>query len=144
MAPSRRWSVWSVCAAVAVAGSVLSLVWTERASTQGVPNIPGWRCYAAKTAKGTAKFAARDVSWNGSLQISDATVVKPVAYCDAVNSSQINNTVSALACYKIKDVQGTPKFAAAQINISGPFGNETLALTKSKTVCVAVSSNPNP
>jgi hypothetical protein len=142
MASSRRWSVWSVCAAVAVAGSVLSLVWTESASTQGVPNIPGWRCYAAKTAKGTAKFTARDVFWNGSLQQSAATVLKPVAYCDPVNNSQINNTVSALACYKIKDVQSTPKFAGAQINISTPFGDETLDLKKSNTVCVSVSSIP--
>ena len=142
MAPSRRWSVWSVCAAVAVAGSVLSLVWTENASTQGVPNIPGWRCYAAKTAKGTAKFTERDVFWNGSLQQSAATVLKPVAYCDQVNQSQINNTASALACYKIKDVKGTPKFLATHINISTPFGAESLDLKKSKTVCVSV--NPIP
>lgn len=142
MASSRRWSVWSVCAAVAVAGSVLSLVWTESASTQGVPEIPGWRCYPAKTAKGAAKFTPRDVTWNGSLEVSAATVVKPVAYCDAVNNSQINNTASALACYKIKDVKGSTKFAGAQINISGPFGNETLALKKSSTVCVSVSPVP--
>jgi hypothetical protein len=138
MASLRGSSVWSVCAAVAVAGSVLSLVWTDRASTQGVPNIPGWRCYAAKTAKGT-KFTPRDVTWNGSLELSTATVLKPVAYCDRVNGGDINNTAVALACYKIKDVKGTEKFRGAQINISGPFGAESLDLKKSKTVCVEVS-----
>jgi hypothetical protein len=136
----RSSRVWTACASAIVAGAVLSLMWPGGASSQVV--IPGWRCYPAKDLKGTPKFAATDVLLNGTLQGSVATAVKPAFYCDPVNSQVINGTqtIRALACYKIKDLKGTPKFPGAQVSIGSPIGdqNETLDLKTSKLFCVPV------
>ena len=139
MEGTRRRPVWAVCAAVVIAAAVLSLLWTDTASTQTEP--PGWRCYPAKQAKGETKFVPVDLIFNGTIQGTSGQALKPVLYCDPVNSGLINSTESpALVCYSIKDAPGTPKFPGATVDVvvpDVPF-NGSLELRKSKTFCVVV------
>jgi hypothetical protein len=137
MEGTRRRPVWAICAAVVVAAAVLSLVWTDTASTQTEP--PGWRCYPAKQPKGETKFVPVDLTFNGTIQGTTGQALKPVLYCDPVNSAVVNGTEPpALVCYSIKDDSGTPKFPGATVDIAVPDVpfNGSLALKKSKTFCV--------
>jgi hypothetical protein len=138
MERSRR-RLWSVCAAAVVAASVASLLWTDTASTQ--PIAPqGWRCYPAKQPKGTPKFAPVDLILSGTLQQTDSQAVKPVLYCELVNSAGSNSTIgllpTALACFAIKDDSGTPKFPGATVGVASELLNGTLAVKKSKLFCL--------
>ncbi len=137
MEGTRRRPVWAVCAAVVVAAAALSLLWTDTASTQTEP--PGWRCYPAKQPKGETKFVPVDLTFNGTIQGTTGQALKPVLYCDPVNSAVVNGTEpQALVCYSIKDDSGTPKFPGATVDVAVPDVpfNGSLALKKSKTFCV--------
>ena len=147
MEGTRRRPVWAVCAAVVVAAAVLSLLWTDTASTQTqVP--PGWRCYPAKQSKGEMKFVPVDLTLNGTIQLgTTAQALKPVLYCDPVNSGGGLNSTSPLplVCHSIKDTSGT-KFPGATVGVAVPDVpfNGSLALKKSKTFCVFAFPLPTP
>jgi hypothetical protein len=137
MEATRRRPVWAVCAAVVVAAAVLSLLWTDTASTQIAPQ--GWRCYPAKQPKGAAKFVPVDMIFNGTLQGTTGQALKPVLYCDPINEGGSNSTSMSLVCYSIKDESGTPKFPGATVGVANfgfafPF-NGSLAVKKSKIFC---------
>jgi hypothetical protein len=143
MEGTRRRPVWAVCAAVVVAAAVVSLVWTDTASTQIFAT--GWRCYPAKQPKGTPKFEPTDLVLNGTLQGTNAQALKPVLYCDPVSPGVVNATAApSLVCYSIKDASGTPKFPGATVEVSDfelPF-NGTLDLKKSKLFCSMAFGRP--
>ena len=139
MEGTRRRPVWAVCAAVVVAAAVVSLLWTDTASTQIAPQ--GWRCYPAKQSKGETKFVPVDLTLNGTIQGTTGQALKPVLYCDPVNAALVNSTQPLpLVCYSIKDASGTPKFPGATVDVAVPDVpfNGSLALKKSKTFCVVV------
>jgi hypothetical protein len=143
MEGTRRRRVWAVCAAVVVAAAVVSLLWTDTASTQIFAT--GWRCYPAKQPKGTPKFEPTDLVLNGTLQGTNAQALKPVLYCDPL-SSGVNSTTFSLICYSIKDDAGTPKFPGATVEASDsqlPFDG-TLAVKKSKIFCSPAFGRPVP
>jgi hypothetical protein len=135
MEGTRRRPVWAVCAAVVIAAAVLSLLWTDTASTQQIAP-QGWRCYPGKPPKGSPKFVPVDMIFNGTLQGTTGQALKPVLYCDPINGG-LNATEVALVCFSIKDDSGTPKFPGATVDVATfdfPF-NGSLALKKSKTFC---------
>ena len=137
MEGTRRRPVWAMCAAVVIAAAVLSLLWSDTASTQIAPQ--GWRCYPAKQPKGETKFVPVDLILNGTIQGTTGQALKPVLYCDPVNSGGLNSTSSLpLVCYSIQDASGTPKFPGATVDVAVPDVpfNGSLALKKSKTFCV--------
>ena len=137
MEGTRRRPVWALCAAVVIAAAVLSLLWSDTASTQIAPQ--GWRCYPAKQPKGETKFVPVDLILNGTIQGTTGQALKPVLYCDPVNSGGLNSTSSLpLVCYSIQDASGTPKFPGATVDVAVPDVpfNGSLALKKSKTFCV--------
>jgi hypothetical protein len=135
-----------VCAAAVVAAAALSLLWTDTASTQTAPQ--GWRCYPAKQLKGETKFVPVDLGLNGTIQLgTTGQALKPVLYCDPVNSGGGLNSTSPLplVCYSIKDTSGT-KFPGATVGVAVPDVpfNGSLALKKSKTFCVFAFPLPTP
>jgi len=135
--------VWAVCAAVVVAAAVLSLLWSDTASTQIVPP-QGWRCYPAKQPKGSPKFVPQEIVLNGTLQHTSGQALKPVLYCDPVNQGGLNSTTGpGLVCYSIKDDSGTPKFSGATVAVlnSDLFAGQ-LAVKKSKTFCTIGFGQP--
>ena len=137
MEGTRRRPVWAMCAAVVIAAAVLSLLWSDTASTQIAPQ--GWRCYPAKQPKGETKFVPVDLILNGTIQGTTGQALKPVLYCDPVNSGGLNSTSSLpLVCYSIQDASGTPKFPGATVDVAVPDVpfNGSLDLKKSKTFCV--------
>src|SRR5262249_13325204 len=137
MEATRRRSTWAVCAAVVVAATVLSLLWTETASTQTPPQ--GWRCYPAKQPKGATKHVPIGIPLNGTLQSTSGQALKPVLYCDPVNQGGLNSTNSTigpgLVCYSIKDDSGTPKFPGATVVLESELFAGQLAVKKSKLFC---------
>src|SRR5262245_53959260 len=142
MEATRRRPVWAVCAAVVLAATVLSLLWTDTASTQIAPQ--GWRCYPGKPPKGSPKFEPVDMFFNGTLQGTTGQALKPVLYCDPVNTGLNNTEFPALVCFSIKDDSGTPKFPGVTVDVSAldfPF-NSSLALKKSKTFCTLAIGHP--
>src|SRR5262245_10008521 len=146
MEATRRRPVWAVCAAVVVAATVRSLLWTDTASTQTEP--PGWRCYPAKQPKGSPKFVPVDMIFNGTLQGTNGQALKPVLFCDPINNGGLNNTEPlGLVCFSIKDDSGTPKFPGVTVDVGVlalPFDG-SLALKKSKTFCtLAIFNRENP
>ena len=143
MEGSRRRPVWAVCAAVVVAAAVLSLLWTDTASTQTEPQ--GWRCYPAKQPKGETKFVPVDLILNGTIQGTTGQALKPVLYCDPVNSGGLNSTSSLpLVCYSIQDASGTPKFPGATVDVSEPelAFSGPLDVKKSKLFCTTAFPGP--
>src|SRR5262249_24834654 len=146
MEATRRRPVWAVCAAVVLAATVLSLLWTETASTQIAP--AGWRCYPGKPPKGSPKFVPVDMIFNGTFQGTTGQALKPVLYCDPINNGGVNSTQPlGLVCFSIKDDSGTPKFPGATVDLSAidfTF-NGWLALKKSKIFCTpAFVTGENP
>jgi hypothetical protein len=140
MEGTGRRRAWAVCAAVVVAAAVVSLLWTNTASTQIFLSGGGWRCYPAKQPKGSQKFVPPPpITLNGNLQLnSTAQVLKPVFYCDPVNHAAINSTNSteqlALVCYSIKDISGM-KFPGATVQVNSDLFGGALAVKKSKIFC---------
>jgi hypothetical protein len=135
MEATRRRPVWAVCAAVVVAAAVLSLLWTDTASTQPFGS-QGWRCYPAKQPKGFPKFVPVDIALNGTLQGTTAQALKPVLFCDPVNGPVTNSTERVgLVCYSIKDAKGTPKFPGATVGVNSDLFGGALAVKKSKIFC---------
>jgi hypothetical protein len=130
-----------VCAAVVVAAAVLSLAWTETASTQVVVAPPGWRCYPAKLPKGSPKFVPVGIGFNGTAVQNGTTgqAVKPLLYCDPVSMGGGLNSTSIieppLVCYGIKDDSGTPKFPGATVVVNSELFAGRLAIKKSKIFC---------
>lgn len=145
MEGTRRRPVWALCVAAVVAATVLSLVWTDSASTQIFAT--GWRCYPAKQPKGTPKFEPTALVLNGTLQGTNAQALKPVLYCDPV-SAGLNNTNTtrfpSLVCYSIKDASGTPKFPGATVDVSEPelAFSGPLDVKKSKLFCTTAFPGP--
>ena len=137
MEATRRRSMWAVCAAVVIVAAVLSLVWTDTASTQSV--FPGWRCYPAKLPKGS-KFVPVGIGFNSTAVQNGTTgqAVKPLLYCDPVSMGGLNSTSSIeppLVCYGIKDDSGTPKFPGATVVVNSELFAGQLAIKKSKIFC---------
>jgi hypothetical protein len=139
MEGTRRLPVWAVCAAVVVAAAVLSLLWTDIASTQVSPQ--GWRCYPAKQPKGETKFVPTELVLNGTLQGTNTQALKPVLYCDPVNGGT-NATEFSLVCYSIKDDSGTPKFPGATVEVNADLFAGMLAVKKSKIFCTMGFGQP--
>jgi hypothetical protein len=132
---SRPRSAWVACAVLAVAGSLVSLLWTDPARSGTAVGLEGYRCYKAKTAKGTPKPEPQLVGLVGNLQTTLAMAIKPVMLCDPL--SPINATaLPPLVCYAVKDVKGTPKFEGIRVNVTTMLGEHVLDVGGSKTACI--------
>src|SRR5262249_44684052 len=141
MEATRRRPVWAVCAAVVVAAAVLSLLWTDTASTQPI-FAQGWRCYPAKQPKGETKFAPVDLIFNGTLQGTSGPAPKPVLSCHPLNQGLNNTTFPGLVCYSIKD---DSKFSGETVEVSSSaLFTGMLAVKKSKTFCTLGFGHPVP
>ncbi len=96
------------------------------------------RCYPAKTAKGTPKPAPRTVRLVDDLE-DESTVVEAVAsLCNPAgrDGDGIDDPTAQLACYKMKDAKGQPKFAGRDVVTSDPLGDLALRLAGAATLCV--------
>ena len=97
-----------------------------------LPVLPG------KTAKGTPKFESRMVRLVDDLEDRNTLVESVASLCNPAdkNGEGIADPTAHLACYKIKDVKGQPKFVARDVVTSDQFGNLSLRVSGAATLCV--------
>ena len=103
-----------------------------------VTAVDHFKCYKAKTAKGTPKFQSREVSLADQFETKDTLVIKPAEVCNPVdkNGEGILNPTGHLECYKVKDVSGQIKFDKTAVFTTNQFGEEALEALKAQRLCV--------
>lgn len=111
---------------------------SEKNDVDSALRLDHFKCYAAKTASKTPKFTPRDVTLADQFETKNTTVLKPVSLCVPVdkNSEGIRNTDTHLTCYDIKDVKGQDKFVKQRVTTKNQFGDLTLDISKSDSLCV--------
>jgi hypothetical protein len=106
------------------------------------PALDRFRCYSAKTAKGTPKPAA------GTVRLGDrSAVVQSIAsVCNpaAESTEGIGDPTAHLACYAIKDAKGQPKVRARDVTASDQLGGLSLRLSGASTLCVPSAMDGAP
>jgi hypothetical protein len=143
----RRTSLWTVIGIVAVAGALLSLP-GARTDAGLAPAITGYRCYAAKNAKGfkfnkTVLYAVKDQL--GGTNVT-TLLSKPAVVCSsAVALTQTGNfnftlvqALPTLVCFKTKDAKGTPKLNFTSFQALDDLGFQNLSLGRANLFCVAL------
>lgn len=109
--------------------------------------IDRFKCYKAKDRKDPAKFAGAQVTLEDGLETKITDVRKPIAYCEPVNEDGAGtvNPQARLVCYKIKDAKTHPKqakFDKRQLVAADGFGELSLLLSKSTTLCEPATEVP--
>ena len=96
------------------------------------------RCYPAKTAKGTPKLAPRTVTLVDDIETKRTIVEAVTSLCNPAgrDGDGIDDPPAQLACYKIKDDKGQPKFVARDVLTSDAFGDLALRLSGASALCV--------
>jgi hypothetical protein len=97
-------------------------------------NINHFKCYKVKRAKGTPKFTPRTVDLGDQFETKATNVLVPRFLCNPVEKRlllpitvhPIVDPENHLACYKIKDVPGQPRFERRQVDIEDQFGDSGL------------------
>jgi hypothetical protein len=109
-------------------------------STQdGVPStlsIDHFKCY--KASKAAPRFTKRSVTLADTFESKTTTVVKPQAFCDAVDQAGAGtrDASARLVCYKIRDAAGQTKFAPRDATVANELGTQTLSAFKAAMLCV--------
>ena len=108
--------------------------------------LDNFKCYAAKTAVGTAKFAQRTVTLADEFETKSTKLLKPVSVCNPAgqDGAGITTPLAHLECYRISDVKGQPKFTARNVPVQNAFGSETLTVQKPDTLCVPSLQDDSP
>jgi cysteine-rich repeat protein len=111
---------------------------SEKDGVASALKLDHFKCYAAKIAPKTPKFASRDVTLTDQYETKVVTVLKPVGVCAPVqkNEEPIRDAQTHLTCYQMKDVKGQEKFAKRLAQVRNQFGELTLNVTKANTLCV--------
>ena len=109
-------------------------------STQdGVPSplsIDHFKCY--KASRATPRFARRDATLTDAFGTTNAAVVKPQAFCDAVDQAGtgIRDASARLVCYKIRDGAAQPGLLPRDAIVANELGAETLNAVKATMLCL--------
>lgn len=102
--------------------------------------INHFKCYRAKTARGTPKFEQQVVTLEDQFETKDTTVKKPYVFCNPVdkNGEGIEDPTNHLTCYKIRRVASESKFPGRSVVVSDQFGDlgVTAKLGHSGMLCV--------
>ena len=109
---------------------------------EGVASVLGidhFQCYRAN--HGAPPLAQRAVMLGDQYETKNTLVRTPDTVCTPVdkNGEGMKNPTVALACYRIKDMPGQPRFGRRNASITNQFGNETLTAVKARTLCVPSS-----
>jgi hypothetical protein len=105
----------------------------------GVPlarPLDHFKCY--KVSRPVPRPTRQTVQLVDVFESKATTLYKPRAVCTAVdnNGAGLTDPAARLVCYQIKDAPGQAPFARRDVDVSEPFGDMTLSLTKSRLVCV--------
>src|SRR5207253_2710682 len=110
---------------------------TSTTTTTLAPGTAGdhFECYKARTAPRTPHFHPGSVTLADRFGTRRATVVRPDALCNPVdkNGEGIRDGATYLVCYKVIPAE-TP--ATGPVPVRNQFGDQTLAVGKSRVLCV--------
>jgi acyl-homoserine lactone acylase PvdQ len=115
--------------------------WINRPTFQQVvqigEDIDPFKCYRARRAHGTAKPAPVTVSLADDFESKSMVVSKIDSLCNAadVEAQGVADPSAHLACQRIKDAPGEPRFVRRQVMISDRFGSRAVVLQKPWSLC---------
>jgi hypothetical protein len=94
-----------------------------------------FRCYRAKTAKGSPKFDAVTAALADTLLTTGTEIRKPAMLCTPTNvgGAGFLDEDALLACYSLKD---ETKHAGATVSTQNVLASETLAVKNAAMICV--------
>jgi hypothetical protein len=86
-------------------------------------NINHFKCYRVSKTRGAERFTSLEVELEDQFETKRTLVIKPSYLCNPVdkNGEGIVNAAGHLACYRIKDVPGQPKFQTRTVDVSDQF-----------------------
>jgi cysteine-rich repeat protein len=101
-------------------------------------NIDHFKCYAAKTKKGSNPFKRRRLSVADLFETKTTQVRAPFMFCTAVSQDgqAIVDPAAQLTCYTIEDVEGQPLFTKRDVGLTDQFGDASWSASGVKTLCV--------
>ena len=103
-------------------------------------DVDHYKCYKAKTSKGTPKFAGVSaLPVVDQLESVNYDVSKPTRLCRPVdkNGEGIKNGLGALTCYKVKPSKGQPKHTKrSQVYTNDQLGPGIFDTVKQDELCV--------
>jgi hypothetical protein len=146
----RRTWFWTALGVVAVAGTFLTLPGARTEVNAGpivnATRFTGFRCYAAKNAKGfkfnkTVLYAVADQlgGANATQLTKPATVCVPAeAQTEPGPPDGLIPIGPAIVCFKSKDPKGTPKPNPPAFMADDALGMQDLSLGKGNLFCVQV------
>ncbi len=104
-------------------------------TTSTLPSaLDAFRCYTAKTARGTPKPPSRTVR----LDDRNAVIQSIASICNpaAENANGVGDPTGHLACYGIKDAKNQPKVRARDVSTSDDLGDLSLRVSGAFRLCV--------
>jgi hypothetical protein len=96
-------------------------------------NINHFKCYKARTTRGTPAFTPREVEVSDQFDMNKLTnVIKPLLLCNPVdkNGEGMPFPENHLVCFRVKDVPGQPRFQPQPIEVSDQFVIEDLGVAQ--------------
>jgi hypothetical protein len=95
----------------------------------------------AKASRGSPPFSARTLTLADRFETKTTIVRRPYTICTpvGVDGGSVEHSTSALACYRIKDAGGQPRFAPRAVSVENAFGNQTMNAAKARLLCVPSS-----
>jgi cysteine-rich repeat protein len=101
-------------------------------------NLDHFKCYAAKTAKGSTPFKQRRLSVADLFETKATQVRAPFMFCTAVSQDgqAIVDPAAQLTCYTIQDREGQPAFTKRDVGLTNQFGDAIWSASGVKTLCV--------
>ena len=101
-------------------------------------SLDRFKCYRVRPNAAAAPFTRRRVALMDGFEGKATVVLKPVAFCTAVDEDGrgFRHPAAALGCYRIKDAGGQPRFVRRDVAIDGEFGSETATVTRGRVLCV--------
>jgi len=100
--------------------------------------IDGYTCYKAKPPSGAPRFVRAVSRFTDAFEDKDLETVKPDTFCTAssIDGVPAGAPDDHLACYRIRDAKGEPKFPGTQVAAIDDLLSQTIDVSKASRVCV--------
>src|SRR5439155_27133712 len=101
-------------------------------------SLDRFKCYRERPRAAAAPFTRRRVALMDGFEGKATVVLKPVAFCTAVDEDGrgFRNPAAALGCYRIHDACRQPRFVRRGYAVDGEFGSETATVTRGRVLRV--------
>jgi cysteine-rich repeat protein len=110
------------------------------------PDVDAFKCYAAKTTKGTPRFVSQTRRLTDVFETKDVKVTAPTRICNPASgdAAGIGDPTAHLTCYGIANVKGQTRTRLRDVVVYNEFGAQTLKVRKPKMLCTPTAIAPVP